>query len=176
MSHFFSADLHLGHSNIIRYCNRPFSSSEEMDEEILRRFNSRLRPGDHLYLLGDICWSTFKIGPWLDRLNTKEVFVIRGNHDKNEKNLKHPSIRWVKDLHGVMFGPEFTPYVVMCHYPMRTWNHKGRGAYQLYGHVHGMMPGEGRQMDVGVDCHNFYPYSLDEIKERMEGIPFNKYD
>ncbi len=176
MNHYFSADLHLGHSRIIDYCKRPYSGHQEMDKDILDRFNSRLAPGDHLYLLGDICWSTFDLHPWLDQLNTKEVFVIRGNHDRKESQLKHKSIKWVKELEGIMFGPDFNPYIVMCHYPMRTWNHKGRGAYQLYGHVHGTMPGLDRQMDVGVDTNNFLPYGLEEIRERMDVIPFKKYD
>ena len=44
----FTADLHLGHTNIIKYCRRPFGSAEEMNEVILERFNSVISPGDPL--------------------------------------------------------------------------------------------------------------------------------
>ena len=51
----FTADFHLGHSNIIRYCERPFASAAEMDEEILVRMNECVKPDDELYFLGDFC-------------------------------------------------------------------------------------------------------------------------
>jgi calcineurin-like phosphoesterase family protein len=54
----FTADFHLGHKNIIRYCNRPFQTVEEMNQEILERLNSRVKANDILYFLGDFC-----IGP-----------------------------------------------------------------------------------------------------------------
>ena len=51
----FTADFHLGHQNIIRYCNRPFHSTSEMDEAILGNLNSLVRQDDVLYFLGDFC-------------------------------------------------------------------------------------------------------------------------
>jgi len=54
----FTADFHLGHKNIIRYCNRPFDTVEEMNRTILDRLNSLVKTNDFLYFLGDFC-----IGP-----------------------------------------------------------------------------------------------------------------
>jgi len=48
----FTADFHFGHSNIIRYCNRPFLSVEEMDRTILDRLNASVKANDILYFLG----------------------------------------------------------------------------------------------------------------------------
>jgi calcineurin-like phosphoesterase family protein len=53
----FTSDFHFGHANIIRYCDRPFSSVAEMDEAILDRLNSCVKTMDHLYFLGDF-WSS----------------------------------------------------------------------------------------------------------------------
>ena len=50
---FFTSDLHLGHANVITYDNRPFSSVEEMDEELIRRWNAKVGKGDVVYVLGD---------------------------------------------------------------------------------------------------------------------------
>ncbi len=175
---FFSADLHLGHSNIIRHCNRPFHCHEQMDEKILRNFNSVIRPGDSLYLLGDIAWSDFDVDQRFDRLNTKEVHLVWGNHDqakKYEKQIKF-KFRSYKDIHNKAFGPGGTDYVSMCHYPMQTWHRRGYGSYHLFGHVHGQLPGIGRSMDVGVDCTQFYPISLEEVKQRLDKIPFGVKD
>ena len=52
----FIADFHLGHSNIIRYCGRPFVSVEEMDQAILERLNASVKPSDTLYFLGTFAW------------------------------------------------------------------------------------------------------------------------
>ena len=54
----FTADFHLGHKNIIRYCNRPFETVEEMNHTILERLNACVKANDILYFLGDFC-----IGP-----------------------------------------------------------------------------------------------------------------
>ena len=51
----FTADFHFGHSNIIRYCNRPFQIVEEMDRTILDRLNDSAKANDILYFLGDFC-------------------------------------------------------------------------------------------------------------------------
>ena len=51
----FTSDFHLGHRNIIRYCNRPFQSTGEMDAAILDNLNSRVQQNDILYFLGDFC-------------------------------------------------------------------------------------------------------------------------
>jgi calcineurin-like phosphoesterase family protein len=51
----FTADFHLGHSNIIRYCNRPFPDTAEMDEAIIARLNASVKAEDELYYLGDFC-------------------------------------------------------------------------------------------------------------------------
>lgn len=51
----FTADFHFGHSNIIRYCNRPFRNVEEMDRTILERLNASVKVNDILYFLGDFC-------------------------------------------------------------------------------------------------------------------------
>lgn len=172
MSIFFSADLHLGHSNIIRYCKRPFATHEAMDMKILQNFQEVLRPGDLLYLLGDLAWSSYNFKGFLDQLPTREVHVVWGNHDKARRREALP-FRSEAELRSITVGGQ---QVVLCHYAMRSWVGKGRGAFQLYGHSHGTLPGEGRQLDVGVDTNGFYPWAWEDIKRKLGGIPFNVYD
>lgn len=166
----FTADTHFGHGRIIQYCNRPFKDFQHQDEEILRRFNEVIKPGDILYHLGDLSWSSYPLDKFFGRLNTKEVHLIWGNHDK-EKRTVHPNIRsysYIKNLH------QGNHHAVLCHYAMRSWLGKGHGSFQLYGHSHGRLPGEGRQMDVGVDTHDFYPYSWEEIQNKLGKIEFKE--
>lgn len=166
---YFTADTHMGHDNIIKYCKRPFPSHVEMDEEILRRFNEVLRPGDVLYHLGDICFSTFSPENFLKRLNTKEVHLILGNHDPLPiPEYLRRGFRSAREVHRVTVDK--IP-IDLFHYSQRTWRSKGRGGFHLFGHSHGTLPGLDRSLDVGVDTHNFYPYAWEEIRERLINLP-----
>lgn len=165
----FTADTHFGHCNIITYCNRPFKDPDQMDQLMLDRFNEVLRPGDVLYHLGDVAHSKFNLDRFFGGLRTKSIHLIYGNHDKPGR-FKHKNIAWAGELKRISIdGINIT----LCHYAMRTWSNKGRGAFQLYGHSHGNLPGQGRQMDVGVDTNDFYPYSWDQIHSMLISIPFD---
>lgn len=170
----FTADTHFGHGNIIKYCNRPFTKDglpdpQAQDESIIKRFNEVLKPGDVLYHLGDVSWSSFnKQGNFLDRLYTREVHLIWGNHDSPKDFRNVTSIRSYSDIKRISIEGQS---VVLCHYPMRTWNGKSHGAFQLYGHVHGRMPGIDRQMDVGVDTKDFYPWAWEEVRAKLKDLP-----
>lgn len=163
----FTADTHFGHCNIIRYCSRPWTTHEEMNEGIISRFLEVLRPGDTLYHLGDVAHSAFPVKAWLDRMPPIQVHLIHGNHDK-PKLLRHPKIVWAGDLKSLHFSKVSTE---LCHYPMRSWKSKSHGGYHLFGHCHGSLPPLDRSLDVGVDTHNYYPYSWDEIYTSLKDVP-----
>ena len=55
---FFTSDLHFGHENVLRFDHRPFASVEEMDDELIRRWNAKVAPGDLVYVLGDLIWKS----------------------------------------------------------------------------------------------------------------------
>ena len=55
---YFTSDLHFGHENILRFDKRPFSSIKEHDEELIKRWNAKVKPGDTVYILGDFIWKT----------------------------------------------------------------------------------------------------------------------
>jgi calcineurin-like phosphoesterase family protein len=76
------SDLHLGHRNIIHYCRRPFSSSDEMDEVLIRNWNCRVGPEDEVFYLGDLCHGKHAApaSDYLSRLNGR-IHIIAGNHD-----------------------------------------------------------------------------------------------
>ena len=52
---YYIADTHFGHENIMKHCNRPFDSVEEMDKTIIKHINEIVGPGDDLYILSDFC-------------------------------------------------------------------------------------------------------------------------
>ena len=162
----FTADFHLGHKNIIRYCNRPFDSVVAMNSAILERLNSAVKANDVLYFLGDFC-----IGPKARALELrreircKKIFAVPGNHDKDTRKLTQ-EFSWLGDLAEISINGQ---RIVLCHYAMRVWNHSSHGAWHLFGHSHGRLPTleTSLSMDVGVDTHDFHPWSFDEIRGRM---------
>ena len=173
---FFSSDLHLGHHKILTLGKgRPFIHTDEMAETILDRFNSKIKSSDTLYLLGDVGWHSYDWSQWLSRLKTKQIHLIRGNHDHSE-SIKRAShlFRSVSDLKEIKIGGY--PSIVLCHYPMRYWHHCYNGTYHLFGHVHNQLDSDwGRSMDVGVDTNNFYPWVLEEVHQILQHRPI-EYD
>ena len=171
---FFTADLHLGHSNIIKYCNRPFASVEEMDQTIIDRWNARVRPNDVLYCLGDWClWRGSKpidviAAEYRERVHCGRIVMLWGNHDK--KGRKNEKFQKLFDgIYDLLELELCGQLIVLCHYAMRVWNRSHHGSFHLYGHSHGSLPDDpsSRSLDCGVDCFDFYPVSFDEVVQIM---------
>lgn len=161
MRYFFTADEHYGHDNIIKYCNRPFRNVEEMDDEIIKRFNSMFTENDIVIHAGDFTMKGKSVAEnYIRRLKCpysgNHVF-LRGSHDYWNKEL--PYI-WEKEINGV--------YVVVCHYAMRVWARSHYGSIQLYGHSHGKLEPLKNQWDIGVDNNNFYPVSLEDLLKKLK--------
>ena len=138
-----------------------------MDEIITKNFLEVLKSGDTLYILGDLTFQVEHAEKFFTRLpQGLTIHYIRGNHDirlTDEFLSKYcASVSLMKDIN--INGQKIT----LCHYAMRTWNCSCHGAYNFFGHSHGKLLSIGKQMDVGVDTHNFYPYSFNEIKKIME--------
>lgn len=173
---FFSADSHFCHSNIISFSNRPYADAEEMNETLITNWNNVVPENGTVFHLGDVafCDDKKKVKEILDRLNGK-IYLIKGNHEKSV--LKHEELRrrfeWIKDYFelevdlGVANARQF---VVLCHYPMASWNKSFHGSWALHGHTHMKYKSEyGLILDVGVDnplC-NYAPIFFDRIHEYM---------
>ena len=181
---FFTSDEHFGHANVIKFCNRPFADLEEMREGLIERHNSVVGTGDLVYHLGDMFWrscSPIEALTIMKCLNGQH-FYIRGNHEEliDKVGPLRDRFVWVKErakIHPAPLGKH--PGIVLDHYAGRVWNGSHNGSWQLYGHSHGelskssygMASGDGLlSFDVGVDCWDYYPVSLDQVKTAMESI------
>lgn len=174
----FTADFHLGHFNIIRYCHRPFTDTKAMNEAILDRLNSSVKVNDVLYFLGDFCLGGHDdVLAYRKQISCRAIHFVEGNHDRTTRQLQQLFASW-SSLSEVRIG---TQRIVLCHYAMRVWPHHARGGWHLYGHSHGNLPDEplSLSMDVGVDTHDFRPWHFDEIEAvmrikgeaRMQSVP-----
>ena len=61
---YFTSDLHLGHKNILRLCDRPFASIEEMDEVLMDNWNRKIHRDDTVYIMGDLMFRNEKPAEW----------------------------------------------------------------------------------------------------------------
>jgi calcineurin-like phosphoesterase family protein len=170
---FFTADTHFGHANIINTCARPFANAAEMDEALVARWNARVQPEDTVYHLGDFCFRNERGADTYRRLLNGSIHLITGNHDRETLAHHAELFASVRDIPEIDAGGH---RIVLCHYPMREWNRAWQGAWHLFGHVHGRLNHEphGFSLDVGVDSHDFRPWSLDEIGDvfRLRPNPF----
>jgi len=175
MNYYFVADSHFFHENIIKYCLRPFSNAEEMNERLIENWNEVVTPDDVVYHLGDFAFgNALGVDRVMRRLNFAHMHFIKGNHDKtfldwyhnfgNDKLARKVTV-YPHFLETKISGHKFT----LCHYAMRVWNESHRGTYHLYGHSHGTLSDDPKSLsfDCGVDCHDYKPISLDRVKELM---------
>jgi calcineurin-like phosphoesterase family protein len=161
-----TSDNHWGHKNIIKYCNRPFSSVEEMNETLIDNWNSVVKSTDMVYHLGDFGFG--KPEYLLDifkRLNGSRKVLIKGNHDKDSLKLPWTSVH---DLLEVTINEKIYNF---CHFPMRTWNKSFHGSRSCFGHCHGMLKPHGYSCDVGVDSWDYTPVSIDTLEKLFEKLP-----
>jgi calcineurin-like phosphoesterase family protein len=172
MATFFTADTHFSHGMLVG--RRGFDTHEEMDEDIIRRWNEVVRPNDDVWHLGDVTLARSehrqRVLQSLGRLNGRKRLLI-GNHDP----------QWVIRADVWYDPPKHYNYlrqhglrINLMHYPMGTWNKRRAGAWMLHGHCHGArltsLPtgGEhGRILDVGYEVFG-RPMELEEIREIIE--------
>jgi len=88
--YWFTADTHFSHTNILRYCHRPFKNIEEHDYRLIQLWNSRVKPEDIVFHLGDFCFKEIQgktAQYFLNQLNGK-IIIIKGNHDSRGNGVK----------------------------------------------------------------------------------------
>lgn len=175
MTIWFTSDEHLDHRNIVHFCNRPFSSVEEMRETIIANHNSVVKPDDEVRHLGDFAFNEKTVAQVLPRLNGTH-YLVRGNHDRcfpTHKGWEEATKRYlgygfkeiVQETQVDMFRCHHMPYEGDSRHEARyaEWRPEDRGDWLLHGHCHGAWAINGRQIDVGVDVWNYTPVSLETL-------------
>ena len=179
-----SADQHFGHTNIIKYCNRPFLNIEEMDNTIINNINLVVKPGDIFYILGDFCFCKdqerrkYILGNYRERIKCGTVNLVIGNHDSHYKDyspkpylFKHfnkVATSMMTVIENPITGEKKQLY--MHHTACRVWPNSCHGSYHAFAHSHGTLPDDplSLSLDVGVDCWNYYPINVVQIFNKMK--------
>ena len=175
MTTYFTADLHLHHTNIIRYCHRnpPFRNVREMDMRLIANWNRVVNNSDTVYHLGDFCFTNDSgvYGQAMHMVHGKTAF-IRGNHDQGLRDASYFICRWIDGMK-----------IFMRHWP--PWDHPLRFKHSidipldvdliLCGHVHDKWKvhthnvGQRRipVINVGTDVWGYKPIDLNAIKKGL---------
>lgn len=182
---YFTSDTHFLHANILKYCpNRKFSTVEEHDAHLIKVWNAKVSPNDTIFHLGDFAFGTIdRSYPILDALHGKKI-LITGNHDV--RHLKSEEFRG--RFAAIKFGYHevevnfrgHTTLVVLCHYPLESFNKMRYGSFHLHGHCHTPF-GELKmrylknRKDIGVDSRlDHSPWGKDELLETMTDEHLNE--
>ena len=170
MEEFFTGDPHFWHTNIIGFCNRPFDNILEMNEVIATNWNSRVKPGDKIYIDGDFALKTsiYNIRNLLKRLNGKKYFIL-GDHDKQIWKCSD-LLEEITPLKNIVIDK--IP-ITICHWCMRVWSKSHYNAWHLFAHSHGKLEAIGKSHDIGVDNNGFFPRSFEELRIIMASKPDN---
>ena len=182
----FTSDTHFGHANVIRFNKRPFKDVEQMDAILIKNWNSVVGYQDDVYHLGDFSLTSAERSlRILEQLNGR-IHLIKGNHEKSvlEKSFTREKFAWIKDYYELKVddpdarGKHGQQSIVLLHYAMKVWNKSHHGSWHLYGHSHGSLPDDINSLsfDVGVDSHDYFPISYDEVKRIMSKKEFKPID
>jgi calcineurin-like phosphoesterase family protein len=179
---FLVSDTHFGHAGVCRFTRedgvtklRPWDDPDEMDEEMIRRWNDRVRPNDKVYHLGDVVINRKALST-LSRLNGDKV-LIRGNHDIFRDDEYREYFRELRAYH-VMNG------MILSHIPVHEAS-LGRFGVNIHGHLHASRVKKARGVDaktgavlystendvryhcVCVEQTDFQPILLDDVYKRI---------
>jgi len=176
MNTWFTADTHFNHKGILVH-RTMFSNVEEMNKKIIDNFNSVVYEGDTLYILGDFTFTDKGVPELYTAFDCFQTIIfLKGNHDKSAlKKLPNYYMNSCPVAENQILERKFMvdgeqQTIVMCHYAMRSWNKSHCGSWHLYGHSHGMLPPHGLSFDVGVDTNDYYPYSLEDVTNKMKTL------
>jgi calcineurin-like phosphoesterase family protein len=173
---YFTADLHFGHANIIRYCERPFASVTEMDEALVENWNAVVDHGDEVWVLGDVAMGPIDEGLAKVGLLHGRKVLVAGNHDRCWEGNPRRHEEWVRRyldagfaeiLQGTVETTVEDFEVLAAHFPYEgdshdedrftRWRPIDTGVWLLHGHVHTNWRVKQRQINVGVDAWNLAP-------------------
>ena len=143
------SDLHLDHKNIIRYCNRPFNSLEEMNNTIVNNWNKTVTENDTIFLIGDLAFGRNR-EYWLKQLKGN-IILIRGNHDRGLKTKPFIILVYRKKRFLLIHNS----------YYANDWN-----GWIIHGHSHNNTPlidRDNKRINVSCELLNYKPIPVNDL-------------
>jgi len=190
MALWFTSDLHLGHANIIRYSDRPFTDVEAMNRALIDGWNDTVDRDDDVWVLGDFALGRIDATlPLAGRLHGRK-HLLCGNHDRCWSGHGDRAAAWVPRYRQAGFQEVRQGELELavagtktraCHFPYVGDSHDhdryldarpvDRGQWLLHGHVHERWRQRGRMVNVGVDAWGYRPVGEDDLARLVVAGP-----
>lgn len=164
---YVTSDTHFNHNKDFIYAARGFSSVEEMNDTIIKNWNSVVTDEDTVYMLGDVVMGeNLEEGLKLVSQLKGKKFLAFGNHDTEARIEAFKRNGIFEDIQmGYRIKYNKKGYV-LTHYPTVTANGEDTRVINLYGHTHqtdNFFEGRVYMYHIGMDSHNCTPVLIDDI-------------
>lgn len=201
MPTYFTSDMHFGHANIIRFCDRPFTDAWQMNTRLTELWNDTVSDGDTVWVLGDVALGVLDESlSWIGSLAGHKI-LVPGNHDRcwagdrslrmgspeerAERREKARARYLAAGFADILDDPGRFPIAglgaAVSHFPFTGDSHgedryveyrpRDDGGWVLHGHVHDTWRQRGRQLNVGVDAWGGRPVAVDQLAALVEDGP-----
>lgn len=182
----FTSDLHFFHDRVLEFHSKRkeiFGKDiQSAKEAMITLWNSRVSKNDTVYILGDLAFGGVEDKRKLFiRLNGNKVLIL-GNHDKVPNKLKS-YFNHITQIKNLKFKKSVYNFlhrdleIIMCHFPMLTWEHKEKGSIMVHGHCHGKVDkinedSKDLRVDVGIDgkLANYDLVSLEKLANYINAV------
>jgi calcineurin-like phosphoesterase family protein len=186
---FFTSDFHLGHSNVIKFDDRPFKNVNDMADKIIENWNSVVDEDSIIYYLGDLFYKVKASHvAYLVHQLKGEIRVILGNHDRLSQLFRMNRFSDIQTYQRISIKDEEHKKgkqdIIVSHYPHLIWDKHHHGAFHLHGHSHhnlgkneeGAKYYNRKVLDVGCNGWDYTPLSYNQIKVIMKQREINTID
>jgi calcineurin-like phosphoesterase family protein len=168
---FFISDHHLGHNNVLKYCNRPFPTTELMRDCLIGNHNKLVSTDDIVVFVGDVAFldSHAKVNEILNQMNGYKILVL-GNHDIERDRYEHYVFDeiCVSKAFQHTFNERLINFV-LTHYPFTNVPEDMYfNTLNIHGHIHDKLSKEEHQINVSVEAVNYKPIHFNDILIKAE--------
>jgi calcineurin-like phosphoesterase family protein len=164
------SDPHFGHNNIIKYCNRPFKTTEEMNETLLNNYKNVITDSSLVYFLGDMSFGRQERKEqtpkwWCEQLPGTIVSYIKGSHDHG---IRPTMLKLPKNVQKIVTEDDIQVEGIKFHLQHEPYFHNGEREFDwlIHGHVHEAKPMwnvSSNSINVSVEATNYAPVLLYNI-------------
>lgn len=169
---FFSSDYHFGHDKEFLWGPRGLPSMFANSQAIVGNHNAIVKDEDDVYVLGDLMLGDNEYGLQMIKSLKGKLHIILGNHDTDTRIKLYEQLPNVVEITYAKVIKVGKQHYFLCHYPTITANYDDKPYHNhminLYGHTHqqtNFYNNNPFMYHVGVDSHDCYPVSIEQINE-----------
>jgi len=158
---YITSDQHFYHKNIIEYENRPFKNVDEMNDNMLKKWNNTISKKDKVYFLGDLCIPSQAYKEIVPMLNGYKIMIM-GNHDcLSHKRYLESGFEEVSRYPIII-----DKFYILSHKPV--YLDENSEYINIHGHMHSKHILESNYYNVSVERNNYTPVKFDDIKNEYD--------